>query len=113
MKDLKYKCKQLNDTRVLKVRNSPLELEKDFNLIDKSITDMGKFKKKKTNKEKTFTKNMWHDQHDWLINYIPRPTKEPWLVFELSPNYVFLKPRIILNQNVSKLRMEMERNQIH
>ena len=49
MKDLKYKCKQLNDTRVLKVRNSPLELEKDFKLIDKSITDMGKFKKKRKN----------------------------------------------------------------
>ena len=48
----KYKNKQSNNTRVLKVRNSPLELEKDFEPINISINDMDKFKKKKTNKEK-------------------------------------------------------------
>ena len=38
------KCKnkkQLNNTRVLKVKNSPLELEKDFKAIIISINDMG------------------------------------------------------------------------
>ena len=29
----KYKNKQFNNTRVLKVKNSPLELEKDFKPI--------------------------------------------------------------------------------
>ena len=47
LKHQKYKNKQSNNTRVLKVRNSPLELEKDFEPINISINDMDKFKKKK------------------------------------------------------------------
>ena len=51
----KYKNKQSNNTRVLKVRNSPLELEKDFEPINISANDMDKFKKKKLTKKRTFT----------------------------------------------------------
>ena len=43
----KYKNKQLNNTRVLKVKKSTLELENDFKPINKSINDIGKFEKKK------------------------------------------------------------------
>ena len=34
------------------------------------------------------------------MQYIPEPTKKPW---------IFLKPRSILNQNVSKLSTEAEK----
>ena len=48
----KYKNKQFNNTRVLKVKNSPLELEKDFKpIICKRKKKTKKKKKKKTNKE--------------------------------------------------------------
>ena len=45
----KCKNKPLNNTRVLKVNNSTLELERDFKPINISINDMGKFGKKKEN----------------------------------------------------------------
>ena len=43
----KCKNKPLNNTRVLTVNNSTLELERDFKPINISINDMGKFGKKK------------------------------------------------------------------
>ena len=55
----KYKNKQLNNARVLKVKNSLLELGKDFKPINTSINDIDKFKKKKKkrNKEGNICKN--------------------------------------------------------
>ena len=62
----KYKNKQLNNTRVLKVKNSSLELERDFKLVNISINDMDKLKKQKTSKEKKFYVNTWYDWYYWL-----------------------------------------------
>ena len=66
----KYKNKQLNNTRVLKVKKSTLELENDFKPINKSINDIGKFEKHLV---------CWYD---WLINYIPQPIKKPWVMLK-------------------------------
>ena len=52
----KYKNKRLNNAQVLKVKNSTLELENDFKLINISINDMDKFEKKELTKKRTFTK---------------------------------------------------------
>ena len=41
-----YENKQLNNIRVLKVRNSTLELEIDFKLIIISLNDMNEFRKR-------------------------------------------------------------------
>ena len=46
----KYKNKQLNNTRVLKVKNRTLELENYFKLISLPANDMDNFEKKRTNK---------------------------------------------------------------
>ena len=59
----KHKNKQL--------KNSTLESENKFNLINISIYDMDKFGKKELTMKRTFTKNTWFDWYDWLINYIP------------------------------------------
>ena len=40
-----YKSKQLNNTRVLNVKNITLELENDFKPINISINDIDKFEK--------------------------------------------------------------------
>ena len=79
----KCKNKPLNNTRVLKVNNSTLELERDFKPINISINDMGKFgKKKRTTNKRTFTKNCCYDWYDWLINYTPESIKKPWVVLK-------------------------------
>ena len=52
----KYKNKRLNNAQVLKVKNSTLELENDFKLINISINDMDKFEKKELTKKRRFTK---------------------------------------------------------
>ena len=36
---------------------------------------MNKFEKKELTKNRIFTKSIWHDWYDWLINYIPAPIK--------------------------------------
>ena len=71
-----------------------------------SIYDMDKFNKKKelTNK-RTFTKDTWYAQYESLISYIPEPIQK-----DVGGVRVFLKPSIIINQNVSKLCMEVKRN---
>ena len=71
-----------------------------------SIYDMDKFNKKKelTNK-RTFTKNTWYAQYESLISYISEPIQKA-----VSGVRVFLKPSIIVNQNVSKLCMKVKRN---
>ena len=71
-----------------------------------SIYDMDKFNKKKelTNK-RTFTKNTWYAQYESLISYIPEPIQKA-----VSGVRVFLKPSVIVNQNVSKLCMKVKRN---
>ena len=46
-----HKNKQLSNTRVLKVKSSPLEMEKSFKMINISIIDMDKFEKRRTVKE--------------------------------------------------------------
>ena len=71
----KYKNKQLNNTRLLKVKNSTLKLENDFKPINISINDMDKFEKKELTTKRTFTKNTWYNWYDWLINYILEPKK--------------------------------------
>ena len=73
----KYKKKQqLNNTRALNVKSSPLELEKDFKPINVSINDMEKFEKEELTKKRTFAKIMWYDWYDWLINYLLEPIKK-------------------------------------
>ena len=52
----KYRNKQLNNARVLKVKNNPLELEKDFKPINISINDIDKFEKKELTKKETSVK---------------------------------------------------------
>ena len=42
----KYKNKPLNNTRVLKIKNSLLELEKYCKPVEISTTDMDKFEKR-------------------------------------------------------------------
>ena len=66
MRRRKYKNKLL--------KNSILEIEKDFHPINTSINDWVNSKKELT-KKRTFTKNIFYDQYDWLINYIPEPIK--------------------------------------
>ena len=67
----KYKNKQFNNTRVLKVKNSPLDLEKDFKQLSVNyIYKHKKKKKKKLTKKKTFEKIAWYDWYDSLINYV-------------------------------------------
>ena len=83
--------------------------EKDFKPINISINDIDKFEKKELTKKIVFTKNTWYDCYDWLINYIPEPTKTT--VDEVNDQlWVLSKPRIIINQNVSKFCMKVERN---
>ena len=48
MRHQKYKNKQL--------KNTPLELENNFKLINISVNDMDKFEKKRTNKEENICK---------------------------------------------------------
>ena len=101
MKNLNYKnenierkfLKNMRENQFLKIKNSLLELEKDFiELKDRkwndrevkikreikklffeptivSIDDMDKFEQKETKKIGPI-KNTWYD---WLINYIPEP----------------------------------------
>ena len=33
-------------------------------------------RQKELTKKRTFTKNTWYDQYDWLINYIPEHIKK-------------------------------------
>ena len=47
----KQKSKQLSNALVLKVNTTTEELENDVKLINRSITDMYKFEKKRVNKE--------------------------------------------------------------
>ena len=87
----------MRKNQFLKVKSSLLELEKDFiklkysELKDKelkvkreieelffktiivSIDDMDKFEQKKFKKFKKAIKNTWYD---WLIHYIPEPTRK-------------------------------------
>ena len=70
------KNKQLNNSRVLKVKNCNFELENDFKTINTSINDIGNVLKKELTKNRAFTKNTWHNWYDWLINYIPEPIKK-------------------------------------
>ena len=70
------KNKQLNKSRVLKVKNCNFELENGFKTINTSINDIGNFLKKELTKNRAFTKNTWHNWYDWLINYIPEPIKK-------------------------------------
>ena len=72
---------------------------------------MDKFGKKELTERKTFTENTWYDWHDWLINYIPEPIKKT-LGGIKDEIIIFLKPTVIVNQNVSKLCMEVERNNL-
>ena len=98
-KNKNIETKYLNDmqkTRFLKVKNSLLELEKDFTELKgrelkdvevktkreidelffkpiiKSIDDMDKFEQKEMKKKKAI-KNAWYD---WLLNYISEPIKK-------------------------------------
>ena len=50
-----YKNKQLNNTQVLKIKDSTLELANDFNPFNISINIADKFEKK-TNKEESIYK---------------------------------------------------------
>ena len=66
-------------------------------------------KKKELVKKRTFTKNTWYDWYNWLINYIPEPIKTT--MDGVKDQIIsLLKRRIIVNQKVSKLCMEVERN---
>ena len=56
MRHQKYKNKQSNNTRVLKVKNRTLELENYFKLISLPANDMDNFEKKELTNNKTFTK---------------------------------------------------------
>ena len=60
----KFKNKQLNYTnknnRVSKVKNSPLELKKNFKHISISIHDLNKLKQKVLRKKKMLAKNTWY-----------------------------------------------------
>ena len=59
--------KQLNKSRVLKVKNSNFELENDFKTINTSTNDIGNFFKKRTNKEESVYKKHLA-QLVWLVN---------------------------------------------
>ena len=70
LKKWKYWDKTLKkntENRILKVRNSLLELA-----IIPSIDYMGKFEDKEMMKKRSFAKNTWYD---WLINYVSKPLK--------------------------------------
>ena len=54
---------------------------------------------------------MLYDWYNCWINYTREPTKKPWKVLK-AKLWAFLKPRIIVNQTVSKLCMDVKRNQI-
>ena len=62
-------------TKNPKVKNSPLEFEKDFKPINISVDDMNKLEKKRTN-----NKDVWHHWYDRLINYIPDLLKKYCMV---------------------------------
>ena len=57
--------------RILKEKNSYLELEKYFKPINVSIDYMNKFSENEITKKKTFAKNTWRNCCNSLINYIP------------------------------------------
>ena len=48
-----------------------LIVQVSFKPINISINDVDKFEKR------TFTKDFWCDWYNWLINYIPEPSKKP------------------------------------
>ena len=111
----KYKNKQLTNTqksRILKIKNSSLELVKCFKPINISINDMNKIEEKVLTKKRTLAKNTWYVWCDWLIKYISKPLKKQWVVSKTKLR-VFLKqtqPRVIVNQNLSKICMMEEGN---
>ena len=84
-------------------------LENNFMAINVSINGMDKFEKKKElAKKRKFTKNTWFDWYDWLINYISEAMKKT--VGGVKGQIMrLLKPKIIVNQNVPKLYMEVEK----
>ena len=41
-----------------------------------SIDDMDKFEQKEMMKKRSFTKNIWNNWYNWLINCIPEPIKK-------------------------------------
>ena len=58
----KYKNnKQLNNTRLSKAQNCPLELEKSFK---QNLINLDKFGKKELSKNTTLAKNIWYDWYD-------------------------------------------------
>ena len=69
---------------------------------------MDKFEEKELIKKRTFTKNTWFDWCDWLINYIPEPIKKT--MDGVKDQIMSLFIRIIVNQNMSKLCIQVERN---
>ena len=76
IKTIKRKTQTVTQkNRVLKVKNSPFELEKGFKPINLSIDNMDKFEENELTKNNTLAKIIWYDWYDWLINYIHESIK--------------------------------------
>ena len=98
--------------RILKVKASPLELEKDFKPTKVSIDNMDKFEEKEVIKKRMFTK-----KHlvllVQLLNYLySQAHKKQWMVLKANL-LIFLKqtqPRVIVNQHVSEMCIEAKGN---
>lgn len=78
---------------------------------------MDRFEEKEIMKKKIIAKNLWYNWYKWLMNYIRKPVKKPWVVLRTIV-WVFLKPKIIVKENVktvygsgkkpSKLRIQKQ-----
>ena len=92
--------------RKIKIRTEIESYLKSFNVY---LDDMDKFENKQMMKKKLLVKNTWYV---WLINYIfERIKKGGWVLKENL--CVFLKetqPRIIVNQRILAICVELERN---
>ena len=62
------------------IKNSPLELKKDFKPANISLNDMDKFKEKEITKKRKFA-NTWYNWYNSLISYIPEPITK-WVVLK-------------------------------
>ena len=81
--------------------------------INASIGDMEKFEEKEMTKKRPLAKTTWYVCYVWLINYVLEPIKTLWVVLQ-TKQCVFLKQiptRIIVNQNVPTMHMDVEKNQ--
>ena len=63
---------------------------------------MDKFEEKKVTEKKMLPRNTWCNWHDWLINYIPKSTRNSELGKRQVYDYFFFKKNITIGYSIPK-----------